>query len=62
MVHSMVKRKREKMKLLKLLVPPRWLRQLDSLVDRGLFTDRSEAVRRSIQTLLSNHPEVERIQ
>jgi len=43
------------MVLIAVLVPPAWVTMLDSLVERGLYPNRAEAIRFAIRNLLKQH-------
>jgi len=43
------------MVLIAVFVPPDWIAELDGLVERGLYPNRSEAIRMAIRDLLKRH-------
>jgi len=45
----------KRMVLLAVFVPPDWVSKIDSLVERGLYPSRSEAIRMAIRDLLKHH-------
>jgi len=62
MVPSMPRKVTQGTQEIKLVLPKRWIRQLDHLVKQGLFLNRADVIRRAIDVLLKNHPEVQRIE